>query len=187
MLLLLLNAYTPQVGDEPIDQFISDQWALAVGREASIISDLSSAVAKQFRSFHRMLTVSQVGLTPMFVLQVLCRTFPLQDWASVSMLARLFLFVVIKAPEDTTFLEIALLRLWCSHLVVGTWPRRRCLPSSSSARRCIAGLCCEFYPDLSVVCALSHDKMIRSITRSGTALPTSLFAQAKGGAKGNLA
>ena len=40
--------------------------ALAVGREASFISDLSSAVAKPFRFFHRMLTVSQVGPTPMF-------------------------------------------------------------------------------------------------------------------------
>ena len=83
MLLLLLNAYIPQVGDEPIDQFISNQWALAVGCEPSFLSDLWSAVAKQFRSYHRMLTVSQVGPTPMFVLLVLCRTFPLHDWASV--------------------------------------------------------------------------------------------------------
>ena len=31
VLLLLLDAYIPQVGDEPIDHFISDQWLGASG------------------------------------------------------------------------------------------------------------------------------------------------------------
>ena len=40
--------------------------ALAIGREASFIPDVSFAVAEQFRSFQPVMTISQVGLTPMF-------------------------------------------------------------------------------------------------------------------------
>ena len=48
--------------DELIDQFVSHRWLGAGGWSwTSIISDLSSAVAKQFRSFHRILTVSHAG------------------------------------------------------------------------------------------------------------------------------
>ena len=124
--------------------------ALAVGREPVFISDVSSAFTKQFRSFHRLLTISQVGPTLMFSKSFVVLT-PLTNWL-LCLLGRMFLFVVRTSPEDTTFLE-AVSRLWCLRFVVGAWPRRRCsLPSSSASLRC------EFYPDLFVVCTLSHHK-----------------------------
>ena len=141
--------------------------ALAVGRQDGVSYLMCHPQLQD--SFVRSDVDSFADWSDADVLQVLCGTDPLHEWEYVSVSARMFLFAVIKSPEDTIFLKIALLRLWCLHLVVGTWPRRRCLPSSSSARRCIAGLCCEFYPDLVVVCTLSHHKMIRSIMRSGTA------------------
>ena len=94
--------------------------ALAVGREASFISALSTAVEKKFRSFHRMLTDSQVG--------------PISKSCAVLTLSTIGLLCpiwpeccLVKSPEDTTFLEIAILRLWCSRLVVGTWPKTKVL------------------------------------------------------------
>ena len=55
--------------------------ALAVGRQASFISDLSSAVAKQFHLVPSDVD-SFAGWSDADVLQVFCGTYPLHDWAS---------------------------------------------------------------------------------------------------------